>query len=335
MPELRKDPVTGLWVIVGTERPCLADDLRVEPPPADDGPCPLCAGHEHESPPEVLAYRPGGDGAANGPGWRVRVVPNKFAALRVEGDLERRGHGLYDLMNGVGAHELVVESPRHDDDLARLSLAAVEDVLHAFQERMSDLRRDARFRAVVAFKGTPAAARSRVGHPHCELLATPTIPPDLQRELMHARSYFEYRERCLFCDILSQELDEGVRIVVDSEHTVALAPFASQAPFAVWLLPRRHLPGYEQIHLAERRDLARVLRTVLQRLRATLARTPIAFALHSAPFGAGDVSHFHWHLEIVPRTTAPDHTADGSGFPVNPLPPEDAAQMLRAADGKS
>jgi UDPglucose--hexose-1-phosphate uridylyltransferase len=333
VPELRKDPVTGLWVIVGTERPCVPADLRAEPPAADVGPCPFCAGHEHETPPEVLAYRPGSDAGENGPGWRVRVVPNKFPALRIEGDIERRGHGLYDLMNGVGAHELVIESPRHDDDLTRLSLAAVEDVVHAFQERMNDLRRDARFRAIVAFK--PTLGGPGRGHPHSEVLATPTVPPDLQRELGHARSYFEYRERCLFCDILSQELDEGTRIVVESDHVVALAPFASPAPFAVWLLPRRHLPGYESVHLAERRDLARVLRTVLQRLRALLARTPIAFVLHSAPFGVGDVGHFHWHVEVLPRTTAAGRSADGSGFPVNPLPPEDAAQMLRGGYASS
>jgi len=153
MPELRKDPVTGQWVIIRTERPHRPEDFRPPaPPPPTPAPCALCEGHEQATPPELLAYRAGGDGRANGPGWRVRVVPNKFPTLRVEGELERRGHGLYDLMNGVGAHELVVESPRHDDTLRDLPLAALEDVAHAFQERIIDLRRDTRFRSVVVFK---------------------------------------------------------------------------------------------------------------------------------------------------------------------------------------
>src|SRR5258705_6611277 len=134
MPELRKDPVTGQWVIIRTERPHGPEDFRPEPWERSAGPCPLCGGHEHETPPELLAYRTGGDGKPNGPGWRVRVVPNRFPTLRVEGELQRRGHGLYDMMNGVGAHEIVVESARHEDTLATVPLVTLENVVHAYQE---------------------------------------------------------------------------------------------------------------------------------------------------------------------------------------------------------
>lgn len=331
MPELRKDPVTGDWVIVRTERPHRPEDFRPPPVPLQPGPCVLCEGREAETPPELLAYRAGGDGRRGAPGWRVRVIASRFPTLRVEGDLERRGSGLYDLMNGVGAHELVIESPRHDDVLATLPLVAVEDVVHAFQERMLDLRRDTRFRSVVAFKQPRTAAGPRHDHPHSQLLATPTVPPDLGRELVHARSYFDYRERCLFCDILQQETDERLRVVVESDHMVAVVPFAARTPFESWILPRRHLAGFEHVGAAERRDLARVLKVVLQRTHALLAGAPVGFVLHSAPFGEGDAPWFHWHLEITPAVGAPGFRPDGSGFPVNPLPPEDAAQFLRTA----
>lgn len=327
MPELRKDPVTGEWVIIRTERPHGPEDFRPIPTSREPGPCALCEGHEHETPPELLAYR--GDGKPNAPGWLVRVVPNRFPTLRVEGQLERRGHGLYDVMNGVGAHEIVIEAAHHDDVLATLPAAALEHVVQAYQERMLDLRRDTRFKSVVVFKAVRGAPGPALGHSHSQLLATPTIAPDLGNELVHARSYFEYRERCLFCDILQQEADEGSRIVAEAEHVVALVPFAARTPFEVWLLPRRHVPAYEQIGPAERRDLARMLATVLQRVQSLLAAPPIGFVLHSAPFADHDQSFFHWHLEITPAVIVPGFHPEGSGFPVNPLLPEDAARFLR------
>jgi UDPglucose--hexose-1-phosphate uridylyltransferase len=328
MPELRKDPVTGQWVIIRTERPHRPEEFRpVASPPAAASSCALCEGHEQATPPELLAYRTSGEGRPNGPGWRVRVVPNKFPTLRVEGELERRGHGLYDLMNGVGAHELVIESPRHTDGLRMLAPAALEDVAHAYQERIIDLRRDTRFRSVVVFK--PSRSMGAFSHPHSQLLATPTVPGDLRLELLNARSYVDYRERCLFCDILQQESDEEHRIVAESENVVAIVPFAARTPFETWLLPRRHLASYEYVTAGERRDVARVLGTVLQRMHAIVGDAPVGFVLHSAPFGEGDVSFFHWHWELTPAVAIPDFQPDGSGFPVNPLPPEDAARFLR------
>ena len=332
MPEFRKDPVTGQWVIIRTERPHRPEEFRPQAPTRSPGPCVLCEGREAELPPELLSYRATADEQSGASGWRVRVVPHKFPTLRVEGELERRGHGLYDLMNGVGAHELVIESPRHDETLADLSLPALEDVLHAYQQRMADLRRDTRFRSVVVFKSVGATGPT-LDHAHSHLLATPTVPPALNHEIMHARSYFDYRERCLFCDILQQEADEGQRMVAESEHVVAIVPFAARSPFETWLAPRRHRASYEHISPVERRDLARVLKGVLQRVRVLLSDAPVAFVLHSAPVGEDDAPYFHWHLELTPSVLIPGLPSDGSGFPVNPLPPEDAALLLRGVVG--
>jgi len=328
MPELRKDPVTGRWVIIGTERPRRPEDFQPVLAPRSVGPCVLCEGREAETPPELYAQR-ATDGRPNGPAWRVRVVPNKFPTLRVEGEIERRGHGVYDLMNGVGAHELVIESPRHDDTFASLPVSALEEILHSYQERMLDLRRDVRFRSIVVFKNAGTAPAVALDHPHTHVLATPAVPPDIAAELVQARNYFDYRDRCLFCDILQQETDEDSRVALALDQIVGLVPFAARSPFETWLLPRRHQAGFEHVTALERRDLARALKTLAQRIERLLPGAPIAFVLHSAPVGDEHAASYHWHVEVTPAAAVSGFQPDGSGFAVNPLPPEDAARFLR------
>ena len=204
MPELRKDPVVGRWVIISTERSRRPTNF---PPPTVEKTadfCPFCPGNEDKTPPEVLAFRPGG-GSPNTPGWSVRVVPNKFPALQIEGTLDRRGEGLYDRMNGVGAHEVVIEGPEHSQDLADLPAEHIEQVLAAYRERVLDLHRDRRFRYVLIFKNHGAQAGATLEHTHTQLIATPIIPKILMEEIEGSRKYCELKERCVFCDIVQQE----------------------------------------------------------------------------------------------------------------------------------
>jgi len=324
MPELRKDPISGRWVIIGTERVRRPSDFRAPRHPPRGDSCLLCAGRENETPTELLSYRDG----AGGP-WRVRVVPSKFPALRVEGELDRRGHGLYDVMNGIGAHEMIVESPHHHDTLATLPPGHVEDVIRAWHDRMVDLKRDQRFRSITIFQSHGADAGATVDHAHAQLLATPTPPQRLGDELHHARTYHDYRERCLFCDVLHQETDERTRVVVETEHMVAFAPYAARFPFEVWILPRRHVPTFENAGPTEHRDLARTLRTVLRKLDHALGDPPWTLVLHSAPFNEAESAWFHWHLEVTPRVRFTTALGWAGGFHVNPMPPEDAARFLR------
>lgn len=333
MPDLRKDPVLGRWVIMTTERVRPLSDFRGPRAHRRPAPCVLCPGHEQETPREVLAYRDASSGATDTPDWRVRVVPNKFPALRSEGDLERRGHGLYDVMNGIGVHEVIVESPDHDRDLGSLPLPAVEDVLRAYRDRIMDLKRDGRFRAIVIFKTHGLAAGAALDHPHSQLLATPILPAVLGEELLQARAYHDYRERCLLCDILQQELDDGTRLVEVGEHVVAFAPFAARNPFETWIAPRRHAAAFESVWAAEQHDLATVLHSVLGRLHRTLDDPPFTLLLHSAPFAEVESPAFHWHVEIVPHLLPTSGFDGASGFPVNPLLPEDAARFLRETRG--
>ena len=328
MPELRKDPIVGRWVVIATERVRRPADFARLHVARRGGPCAFCPGHESETPPEVLAYRDAA-GPPDAPGWRVRVVPNKFPALRVEGDLERRGEGIYDLMNGIGAHEVVVESPDHESDLARLPVSAVVEVLRAYRDRISDLKRDDRLRSVLVFRNRGTEAGATLEHPHSQLVATPVVPLAVADELHHSRAYHDYRERCLFCNILRQEIEARARIVLETERTVAFVPFAARLPFETWLLPRRHAAAFEQSGDDELHDMAGALRAVLARLDHALGEPPYNLVLHSAPFGVGESPSYHWHLEILPRLTGLAAFELGGGFYVNPVPPEDAGRLLR------
>ena len=327
MPELRKDPTVGRWVIVATERVRRPSDFLRPRAPRRGGPCALCAGHERETPPELLAIRDGGDPVADGPGWRVRVVPNKFPALRVEGDLERRGQDMYDLMNGVGVHELVVPTPEHDHTLGMLPVSAVEEVLRACRDRILDLKQDDRLRAMVLFETHGVDAGATLEHPHLQLIAAPVVPFGLTGEIEHARAYHDYRERCLFCDMLRQEMDARLRLVVETPQVIAFTPFAAALPFETWILPRRHLAAFEHTEAGELRELARVLRTVLRKLDRAIGDPAYSLLLHSAPFGGSESPSFHWHIEVSPALAR--STTLRGGFPVNPMPPEDAARFLR------
>ena len=331
MPELRKDPVVGRWVIISTERSRRPGTFVPETFSRVDSFSPFAEGREDMTPPEVYAVRPGGR-EANSPGWSVRVVPNKFPALEIEGSLDRRGEGVYDKMNGVGAHEVVIESPDPTAQLADLPVEQIQAVAIAYRERMRDLKRDTRLRYVLVFKNHGAAAGATLEHSHSQIIATPIIPRMVQEELDGARRYYELKERCVFTDIIDQETGEGNgrRIVGQTARFIALAPFAPRFPFETWILPRVHRSSYHAIDDEEEfLDLARILKDTLLRLNRALDSPPYNFVLHTAPLNDDDLPYYHWHLEIMPKLTRVAGFEIGSGFYINPTPPEDAAQFLR------
>ena len=331
MPELRKDPVVGRWVIIATERGRRPSDFVREPTGRVGGTCVFCAGHEDKTPPEIAAGRV--DGHINGPGWSYRVVPNKFPALRIEGDLEPSGEGLFDRMSGVGAHEVVIETPDHEASLASLSVDAVTDVLGAFRDRLIDLKKDPRFEYVLVFKNHGEAAGASLEHPHSQLIATPIIPIMVTEELEGGRRYWEMKERCVWCDVVRQERRSRQRVILDHDGFVALAPFAPRFPFETWILPTQHRAAFEESDVTELRGLAKVLSEFMQRLSTTLNHPPFNFMLHTAPLRMDGLDYFHWHLEIIPKLANVAGFEWGSGFFINPMPPETAAASLRGETG--
>jgi UDPglucose--hexose-1-phosphate uridylyltransferase len=327
MLQLRKDPVVDRWVIIASERARRLKMVR-EPEKHEVSPCPFCYGNEGKTPPEIVAYRPP-DSAANTPGWWTRVVPNKFPALQIEGDLDRAGIGIYDVMNGIGAHEVIIETPEHDDRPEAMDVKQLAEVLWVYKERSLDLRGDDRIRYILIFKNRGAIAGASLSHPHSQLIATPVVPKRVVEELRGARTYFRLKERCVFCDIVREETNYGGRVVAMSDRFIAFVPFAPRFPFEVWLMPRRHRSSFDLIARDEVEDLAGVLRETLLRLGRALAEPPYNYMIHTSPCRERDNEYYHWHIEITPRLVEVTGFEWGAGFYVNPTAPEDAAAYLR------
>jgi UDPglucose--hexose-1-phosphate uridylyltransferase len=330
MPELRKDPVTGRWVIISNERQKRPNDFRFEQATAIGRElCPFCPVHEALTPPEVLSYRHNG-GAPNTPGWELRVVPNKFPALQVEGTLDREGEGLFDRMNGIGAHEVIIETPDHDRSMSLMSEPEIERVLWAYRERILDLERDRRLRHILVFKNHGPAAGATLEHPHSQLIALPIVPDFVREEIEGARQHFRTKERCLFCDIIHQELGDGRRVVQENAEIIAVSPYAPRFAFETWLLPKRHGARFEEAPRHVYEALARMLKTILQRLDRALEIPPFNLVVHTAPFSEDLADIYHWHIEIMPKITRIAGFECGTGFHINPTSPEEAARVLRA-----
>jgi UDPglucose--hexose-1-phosphate uridylyltransferase len=318
--------VVERWVIIATERARRPTDFTPELSPVK-GPagCPFCPGGEDQTPPERLRF--GGPG----PDWTVRVVPNRFPALQADSDLEASGDGIYDRMEGVGAHEVIVESPDHFASLGTMPVAAVTDVLLAYRERLAELRRDPRLEYVLVFKNHGAAAGASLEHPHSQLIATPILPEVVAEEVAGAARYFRIKERCVWCDIVRQDRRDGSRVVLETGGFLAVAPFAPRVPYETWVLPIAHRASFEQHGVEEIEALAGLLRELIARFHRLLGDPPFNFALHTAPVREADSDRFHWHLEFMPRLTRMAGFEWGTGFFVNPTPPEEAARFLREA----
>jgi UDPglucose--hexose-1-phosphate uridylyltransferase len=330
LPDLRKDPVTGRWVIISTDRSKRPRDFsREQVIPTGGRFCPFCPGHEARTPPEILSYR--SSGGPNEPGWSLRVVPNKFPALRIEGDLARKADGLHDRMNGVGAHEVIIESPDHLGNLGNMSEKHVADIFFAFRDRVLDLRKDHRLRYVLLFKNHGEGAGASLEHTHSQLIALPVVPKRVLEEIDGSLKYFQFRERCVFCDIVEQEVDANRRLVFETEHFVVLCPYAPRFPFETWIVPRRHESHFEKVDAASIHNLGWVMRTLIGKMDKVLEMPPYNAIIHTAPLQEGGMPHYHWHVEVMPKLTKVAGFEWGSGFYINPTPPEEAAAFLKDA----
>jgi len=340
MSELRWDPLKLHWVIIATERGRRPRDFQVEPNEAEMTSCPFCYGNEDKTPAEIFAIRP--SGPANSPNWKVRVIPNKYPVLRIEGEIKSKGYGLYDVMTGIGAHEVIIETPQHEKGLADLSVAEVTDVLIAYRARFLDLRRDSRFRYMVLFKNHGVRAGATLAHSHSQLIAVPLTPPVAATELKICRDFYANKERCIFCDLIDFELTCGDRVVKEFPNFVSVTPYASCFPFELRLYPKKHSHDFAMMDDGQLAELAVAMKDMLLRLKTVLKDPPYNFILHSAPpqqqrlgkpeyWGSLEYD-YHWHIELVPRLTQIAGFEWGTGFYINPTSPEDAALFLREAE---
>ena len=343
MPELRRDPVVGYWTIVSTER----SRRPVEFAPRDileERPCPFCEGKESQTTQEVFAIRRAGT-KPNGPGWQVRAITSKMPILHSEnrpktGRPDRYAQGIYDCMEGVGLHELIIESPAHKHSLDEMSVLDIEKVTQVYVQRLNDLDKQPEFKYTLLFKNhglISGSARDVIRHTRTQLIATPVTPKRVKEELLAAKNYFERHDRCVYCDILRQEGREGTRLVFQNENFFAFCPFASRSPFETWILPKNHCADFGKMERACFYDFAAILKECLSKIRALLNDPPYNFILHTAPYrhhkreGYWETieEDYHWYFQIAPRLTHDAGFEWGTGVHINPTPPEDAAFLLR------
>ncbi|MCM8780075.1 MAG: DUF4931 domain-containing protein [Candidatus Omnitrophica bacterium] len=337
MPELRKDPIIGRWVIISTERSKRPDQFATPQEGPQEGECPFCEGFEFKTPPEIYAIRPRHN-IPNSPGWELRVIPSIAPFLRIEGDLDRRGKGMYDMMNGIGAHEIIIETNQHIANLCDLSEESIAKVFSAYIDRITDLEKDPRFKYVLVFKNYGwSAGGGRVRHSRSQIIATPVNPKRVKEELAGSRQYYDYHERCIFCDLIKQELEQKDRLILESDGFIAICPFAARFPFEIWILPKKHSCDFTTLDMPSRLNLAYIIKQVLGKLKKGLNDPAYNYVLHTAPFRRQTKSgywrsidwDYHWHIEIMPRITRVAGFEWGTGFYICPVKPEDAAKFLR------
>lgn len=333
MNDLRKDPITARWVIIATDRLLRPNEFqKPKSPPPSASKCALCPGNESMTPPEIWRWN-NPDGT-----WSVRVIPNKFPVLRVEGELQRRAEGIFDHMSGIGAHEVIVDTPSHEIEMGKMDGEQMFRLLSAYKIRLLDLKNDPRLRYGLIFKNYGPEAGASLAHPHSQLIAMPIIPKYVKEELFNCHEYYNLKERCLFCDIVNEEMEKFKRIISETEHHIALAPYASRFPFEVWILPKKHQACFTCVEDKELRSLGTLVHKVLDALCRTLSYPPFNYVIHTRPFRLS-ARHaettldydYHWHIEIIPRLTKIAGFEWGTGFYINPTPPEDAAKVLREA----
>ena len=342
MSELRKDPVMGRWIIIANERarrPGSMIDWRDGD--AAEEPCPFCEKHEAQTPPEIYAVRTH-HSKPNHPEWKVRVVPSINPILGIDGNLTRRGHSLYDVLDGFGAHEVIIETPKHIAHMGDLPEEQIQVALETYIVRMKDLENDRRFKYVLAYKNYGwMAGGGRIRHSRSQIIATPVNPMRVKEELAGAKKYFEYHERCVYCDLIRQEKDAQTRVILETDHFIALAPFASRFPFEIWILPKKHSCDFVRTPPDVCADLAKILKNILLRLKIGLDDPPFNYVIHTAPFRRWSEKKnywetieedYHWHIEVMPRLTRVAGFEKGTGFYICPIPPEMTAEYLREVE---
>jgi UDPglucose--hexose-1-phosphate uridylyltransferase len=327
MSELRQDAVTGRWVIIAAERSKRPGQIGNNRAPAPSPPCPFCPGNEALTPPEIFAQRPEHT-RADAPGWQIRVVPNTYPALEDSGTLTMNQHGIYRSMNGLGAHEVIIESPEHIVDMGMLSADQLANVLRVYRARMRALRRDPRWRYLLLYKNHGERAGASLEHVHSQLIALPTLPKETSGELDGVERHFESTGRCIYCETIEREVERGERLVLNSERFAALCPFAPRFAYESWILPKNHGAVFEESQDKDIVAFARILHELIARLNRALDQPPFNYVIHSIP-PQSESNHYHWHMKILPRLAHAAGFEWGSGCHMNSVAPEDAARLLR------
>lgn len=337
MSEYRQDPLTGQWVIIGSERALRPNEFIEATVRETKHACPFCAGNEIDTPPAIASYytQPADNRqcAAGVVPWQVRVVPNRFPAVTVSADVAGRTSDPpgFHLLPGFGQHEVVIESPRHVVSWSELSLDEAWCAMRAYRDRLVALKQDGRFACAQVFKNVGSAAGASIEHTHSQIVAMPWVPEDLMRQLNIAKRHYDRNGQCIGCNVLESELQARERVVAQSERFVAICPWASAFAYQLMIIPKRHNSSF--LHLEDRDlgELARFMGDLVGSIERALGPTAYNWYFRTEPFDTPSPDHYHWHIEIIPRLTKVAGFELGTGVFINSLAPEKAADALRSS----
>jgi UDPglucose--hexose-1-phosphate uridylyltransferase len=325
--ELRYNIINREWVVIATERAKRPYDFvrpqkNAPPIPEFRKDCPFCPGSEGDLSDET--FRIGGKGK-----WKVRSICNKFPALSPKEKLVRHNDGIYHSISGYGVAEVIIESPKHNLNIALMSDEDVENIIKTYKSRYLSLQGKEGIEAVIIFRNHGSGAGTSLEHPHSQLIATPIVPPQIRNRAESAMAFFDVTGKCMFCSILEQELAAKIRVISENEAFISFVPYAGAAPFITWIFPKRHESSFGDINDAEVKALASILKLTLSKLYHGLNNPDFNYTIRSIPVKEGGKAYFHWYLTIVPRITLPAGFEVGSGIFINSSLPEESAEFLR------
>ncbi len=326
--EVRQNKATKEWVIYAPARRKRPRDFREHDAerkslPPHDKECPFCPGNESMLPRIIMEFP-----APERNTWGTRVVPNKYPALTPGEDIRRYNQGIYLTMPGYGRHEVIIESPRHDQDIAQMSPEEVGVIIETYHKRYVDLMHEHGNMMAIIFRNHGSRAGTSLIHPHSQLVVTSMVPRYIRWREEEAQRYFDEWGRCVFCDILTFEIEDRRRVILENDSFVAFIPFAAEVPFEIWIMPKEHRADFGNISDAEKTDLAPALRFCLARLRGKLADPDYNYVINTSARYRADEPQLHWYLQILPRLTTRAGFEIGSGININPSLPERDADFL-------
>lgn len=332
MPQLRQNPATKDWVIIATERAKRPEDFQHETEhevQATPSNCPFCAGNESLTPGELFAFRTYGT-KPDTPGWWIRVIPNKYPALVPTGDPKRvKTDDFFTSMDGIGQHEVLIESPDHKQNMATMEQKQIEEIFLAYKERFSALKKYELFELILIFKNHGRYAGTSLSHPHSQIIATPVTPMHIRHRLEEAMRYFDDNGKCVYCTMIEKELKNAERIVLETDNFIAFVPFAARSPFEIHILPKKHDSSYDKIKEMQTKELGFIMRQLLYKIYKGLNDPAYNYMILSSPCHEDNIEYFHWHIELIPRVSTTAGFELGSGIFINTAIPEEAAKFLR------
>jgi UDPglucose--hexose-1-phosphate uridylyltransferase len=334
MSELRQDPTTKEWVIIAPERAKRPQNRprrrRTEELPEWEESCPFCPGNEDKTPPEILRLPP----SSRDSDWSVRVVSNLYSALEPGADVLRQETGHFYLKRaGAGKHEVIIDTPLHNTVMALMEYEQVERVLSAYHQRYNTLKQDRELKFITIFKNQGWTSGTSLAHPHSQLIATPVIATYYNRMFDIAHEYYVDIARCLYCDLLSEELGKKDRIITETTRFVVFHPYASHVPYETWIIPKEHGASFGLLSAAELSELAIVLKDSLLCLYKGLDNPDFNLMIDTATTEDEEDPYYHWHIRIMPRLTTIAGFEMGSGILINTSLPEETAQFIRQIPG--